>query len=136
MKKILDFLTREGSFLWEENRFRIISSRVATHPGRNDATLTLRSESLFLTLICERDRLFAYLQATVEPDERNSYVVSLAERLLTGREPGSDELDGARADFLATSLDTLEELFASDNYAETKAKLDALKEQRTQERFG
>ena len=135
MKDILQFLMAYCSFLYENNRFKFVDSRVASSFG-GDAFLVLASDSLKIRFVRDRGQLFLDFQSLQHGKEADWFSIDVLHRLVTGEKQESAELTGDYASFLRENLEEIESRFSSDRLTDTVKELRKLEQTRAKELFG
>ncbi|MET7283780.1 hypothetical protein ABZS29_36460 [Kribbella sp. NPDC005582] len=135
MTLILAFIATHMGFLWDEARFRIAGSEVSTVNG-GDALLVVESDVLRLQFVRDRGQLFLDFQPVSGGAASEWFSVDLLRRLMSGQPETSGLLDEGYAAFIGQNLDTIEGLFRTERWPETRAELKALEIKRAKELFG
>jgi len=135
MTLILAFIATHPGFLWDEARFRITGSEVTTFNG-GDALLVVESEVLRLRFVSDRGQLLLDFQPVSGGATSEWFSVDLIRRLMSGQPETSAVLDEGYAAFIRQNLDTIEGLFRTERWAETRAELKAVATKRAKELFG
>lgn len=134
MKKILCFLAKDGSFLYEKEGFRIVDS--AYIPTFGGTGFVILSDGVIdLRLELDRDRLLLDVRACRRASRNSWFGLDVVRQLLTGQ-TGSALLDRDNVAFLRAHLAELRLRFAEGSLVATEAALRQLEKQRSKRLFG
>lgn len=127
MKKILRFLTSDGSFLYEEERFRIVDSAYVPNFGGTGHVI-LSDGVIDLRLELDRDRLLLDVRACRRASRNSWFGLDVVRQLLIGQ-TASTLLDRDNVAFLRAHLAELRRRFAKELLVATEAALRQLEKQ-------
>ena len=135
MRKILNFLATDGTFLYEEHHCRIVDSEyIATFGGTG--SVTLRDDVVEVRFWLDRDRLFMDLRAINRNSPQAWYSIDILKQLISGEISDKAEMDQENIDFLKAKFPELHTRFASQNVTTTEEACTKMEEQRAKRLFG
>lgn len=135
MQKILEFLAKDGAFLYIKHDCRIVDSEyVATFGGTG--SVTLRNDIIEVRFELERDRLFMHMRAAGRRSLRPWFSMDILRQLLTGTAADKEIMNHKNVAFLRKNFDGLQRLFSKPNLEATESAGKELQRQRAKRLFG
>jgi hypothetical protein len=135
MKRILEFLSREGAFLYESLDFSLCASEYSPLFGGTGSVI-LKNDFIEIKLWLDRDKLFADLRALGEKGKYSWISLGIIRELLESRIPDSTTLDVDNSNFLRSQFPRILKLFDRESVLATKSRCIELEKQRSKRIFG
>ena len=134
MRRILEFLAKEGSFLYEDAGFSIVASEYLPSFG-GTGSVTLSDTVIELRLHLDRDRLMLDFRGSSRKSPQEWFSVDVVRQLLTA-ETDMGFLDAGNVEFLRSRIVELRQRFSQSQLVSTEAALRQLEKQRSKRLFG
>ena len=132
MNKILDFLMKYCSYLYEEYDFRFTDS-LCDNSG--NASITLSSSNVNIRICTERGQMVLAFQSNHygKKDVYSWYSIDIVRELMTGDKKCTTLMDKANIDFLKNNIVALLDSFSPTEAEKTIAKLKKLERIRSKD---
>ena len=134
MNRILAFLLKNLSFIYNEFGFNFVESKVGGSFG-DDAYLILSSDSTRVRFVSDRGQLFLDFQSIKCDKKNNWHSVDAVKELLTSHVPRSSVLSDEYVTFLKVNFQMICEMFSVDNARQTVEKRKVLEKKRAKDMF-
>jgi hypothetical protein len=135
MRRILQFLAADGSFLYEQHGFRIIDSKYSNEFG-GTGSVTLSNDIVEVRLWLERHLLFMDMRAAGRRSARPWFSTDILRQMLMGQINDKSVMDEENVDFLRANSSEQQARFDRDHVSATEAACKELKNQRAKRLFG
>ena len=130
MITILTFLIHYCSELLEKPGFKFKDSEVGRNPAEGSYIL-LESDDMQIYVCNEREEMTWQVRSKHDPKNKNWFSFDLIAQLL-GHKVATGVMDATNSDLLSKNLGKIIKHFRKEEVAETLAKLNKLKSERTQ----
>ena len=135
MEKILIFLLKNLSFLYENYNFKFVDSEVSSSFG-GDAYLTLESENMQVRIVNDRDQLYLEFRS-IKHDKPNDWHTSdIIYQMITNQIIGTSLLDSKVASLIKDKFATICESFYPENAEKSVSRFKILERERSKRMFG
>ena len=134
MRKILQWLSTDGAFLYEEESFHVVDSEYIDSFG-GTGNMVLSNGIIDLRLSIDRDRLLTEICGSGRTSPQAWFGLDVVRQHVTN-EIATAVMDSDNVDFLRTHLKDIQQRFAKDSLQSTEAELKQLEKQRAKRLFG
>lgn len=135
MKRILEYLSTDGAFLYEEHGFALRDSEYIDSFG-GTGSVTLSNDLIELMFWLDRDRLFLDVRGLESHSTDSWYSMDIISELLTGEVSDTAAMNATNTTFLREQFQEIQDRFMHENLQSTESTCSRLKRNRAKRIFG
>ncbi len=136
LKDLLSFIASQCTFLFLDNRFRLVDSYVEASSFDGNCAVFLQSASIRMQFIRDRCQNSLDFWAASDEHEGEWYSIDIVRQAITGEKACTGLMDAENTRFLRQNIDAVEKLFAADALPTTIPRLKRLEVLRANRLFG
>lgn len=134
MDKILEYVKKHFSFLYENYKFKFIDTATSNSFG-GEGVLLLSNEIIILKFINDKQQLFLDFQSVYD-HKKQWYSIDLIRQLIFPEEKDHSLINKSNIKFLKENLDEILIKFSEPHLKDVLNKLENLKDERADRLFG